>query len=828
MNRIVACLGSLAFLAAADAAQMSTTLTWEVVDNAGTTNTRTALVYYPATPQGTVVSNSPVIFAFHGANNRVDGFKDLIHLHEEWPEAVVVYPQGLDRVLPDETIETRRWQGNIGKDNDRDLHLFDAMLGTMTADYNTDTNKVFGFGFSNGAVFLYLLMHERGDSFTAYCPANCPDTYSGSKPLVRRPAIMLDGENDEYHTYTQYQMGVTLSRNGCTLGSSPWSAGPDYGLYYPSTAGAPCVTYIHPYGHVLLDYESHLVITFFKQQLPAETGAPAPAGTNSIYDDFENGVLSSGGSGTTNAGFKLVDNGYAEAIITSDELDGAGSVTLTNAKVCFGGLVSLNSINATENPEQGMTATWVVPALIAGYKELNFTLQSGDGLFAETPCFSFTAAWSSGYSINVSDGIVRQSVATGGTATQINGFTLTAAVNAAGWTVDSDGLGVHASGAWPAGFTYADLFDDSTHIGAFVKTATASSGPTRNIKLSSATVVSGADPLPPPPPPPPPTTVSYLALNENFNGYADGTRSTDNKGADILGDGWYTTDESATITDTNKGTLVYQSLNGDGYLKMGGANTIYCLKPLDTSITSTVTKVVMTGKYNMWSYDLYIGLHNATPVPPPGTATFTFDNKKGTVDGVTNNFIRIGGQASNQILLNTQNVVIDFVFTLEQSGGPGTDVIGTLSYQTNGTGFIEVTFGSGAAETNIHSFGSVNSLASIKAAYLRHAYGGGFADLKVEASYPAEPGPDTVGSFEPISGGNQIRMGFNGANVGYSYVWYTTNLATGVWMMAPISDDGINAFIPTNLSYSSTTDGTNHAVYVEQTEKAAFYRIGPE
>jgi hypothetical protein len=59
----------------------------------------------------------------------------------------------------------------------------------------------------------------------------------------------------------------------------------------------------------------------------------------------------------------------------------------------------------------------------------------------------------------------------------------------------------------------------------------------------------------------------------------------------------------------------------------------------------------------------------------------------------------------------------------------------------------------------------------------------------------------------------------------YYYPESTTNLVDGVWERIPHSDNGVNEFIVTNLSYS-TTDGPNRFIYMQQgTNSAGFIRI---
>ena len=56
------------------------------------------------------------------------------------------------------------------------------------------------------------------------------------------------------------------------------------------------------------------------------------------------------------------------------------------------------------------------------------------------------------------------------------------------------------------------------------------------------------------------------------------------------------------------------------------------------------------------------------------------------------------------------------------------------------------------------------------------------------------------------------------------YLAGTTNLVDGTWVQVPHSDNGANAFVVTNLSYS-TADGIHDVIYVQITEAVKFFNI---
>src|SRR5437879_3135930 len=93
--------------------------------------------------------------------------------HTVWPEAVVVYPRGLNTPgrLTDPEGKKPGWQFAVGDHGDHDLKLFDAMLASLQQDYHTDGKRIYATGHSNGGGFTYLLWAARSDRFAAFAPS---------------------------------------------------------------------------------------------------------------------------------------------------------------------------------------------------------------------------------------------------------------------------------------------------------------------------------------------------------------------------------------------------------------------------------------------------------------------------------------------------------------------------------------------------------------------------------------------------------------------------------------------------------------------------------
>src|SRR4051794_28447383 len=101
------------------AVEIPQVMTWQVGSD-----TRRAMVYAPSadSPDG----KAPLVFSFHGHGDNMQNFRHTA-LHRAWPEAVVVYFQG----LPSRRDGLSGWQVERGQDEDRDLRLVDAALASL-------------------------------------------------------------------------------------------------------------------------------------------------------------------------------------------------------------------------------------------------------------------------------------------------------------------------------------------------------------------------------------------------------------------------------------------------------------------------------------------------------------------------------------------------------------------------------------------------------------------------------------------------------------------------------------------------------------------------
>jgi len=224
---------------------------------------RQALVYPNSKP--TPAAGAPVVFVFHGHGGNAQNAARRFRIHELWPEAVVVYMQGIPGVqgITDPEGSRNGWQKNPGELGDRDLKFFDAALELARKKYKADPNRVYVLGHSNGGRFVNLLWNMRGEKIAALCSAAGPGgrLIANSKP---KPVFIIAGEKDPLVPFQTQQNSIEFARKLLKTDSSKAKID---GLLRtePGVSGTELVTYIHPGGHQFPTEALPSVITFFKR-----------------------------------------------------------------------------------------------------------------------------------------------------------------------------------------------------------------------------------------------------------------------------------------------------------------------------------------------------------------------------------------------------------------------------------------------------------------------------------------------------------------------------------------------------------------------------------
>jgi polyhydroxybutyrate depolymerase len=231
--------------------------------------TREALVHIPTTS-----TPGALIIGFHGHGGTDVGFAQR-GFETGWPNAIVVYPQG----LPTKSYEDPQglkpgWQYSRGEINyltgikDQDLLFFDAIVSTFQTNYHITNNRVFVHGWSNGGMFVYnVLWPSRGDKLTAISSASAVLLSTNGKKAM--PVMQIAGTSDPVVSFNNQQKGVQslCTYNQCITGGSLWASGDDglVGTRYWSSIRNPVFFVQYNGGHSYPDCVEPLIVKFFKQ-----------------------------------------------------------------------------------------------------------------------------------------------------------------------------------------------------------------------------------------------------------------------------------------------------------------------------------------------------------------------------------------------------------------------------------------------------------------------------------------------------------------------------------------------------------------------------------
>jgi polyhydroxybutyrate depolymerase len=234
-------------------AQRGETVTW-MVDG----DQRQAIVYAPMSKASG--GRSPLVLSFHGHGDNMQNFQHT-NVHEAWPEAVVVYFQG----LPSRRDRLDGWQTEKGQDDDRDLRLVDVALASLRTRFQVDDARIYSTGFSNGANFTYLLWAERPGVFAAFAPV-AARLRPSVKPVQQKPLFHVAGTQDAQISFADQQDAIAVARrvNGVAGKGAGASCGGGCTLY-TSPGAQPVMTWIHSGGHEYPASTSERIAKFFKE-----------------------------------------------------------------------------------------------------------------------------------------------------------------------------------------------------------------------------------------------------------------------------------------------------------------------------------------------------------------------------------------------------------------------------------------------------------------------------------------------------------------------------------------------------------------------------------
>jgi polyhydroxybutyrate depolymerase len=229
---------------------------------------RHALLFPPAslaTPQ-----RHPLIFAWHAHGGTMQRAAQDMGFQTLWPEAIVVYPQGLKTVTHgDKEGNGYGWQKELGDDGNRDLKFFDAMLVELRQKYAVDEERIYTTGFSNGTGFSYLLWAERGEKLAAIgAVSGVLSKSEQDKPIPPRALISIAGKNglNPDAVKDTIKRASEIDDAGpkelCDIPSGAPTTTKCH--LYPSTKHTPVKQITHPDGHQYFSWEPPEIVKFFQ------------------------------------------------------------------------------------------------------------------------------------------------------------------------------------------------------------------------------------------------------------------------------------------------------------------------------------------------------------------------------------------------------------------------------------------------------------------------------------------------------------------------------------------------------------------------------------
>jgi polyhydroxybutyrate depolymerase len=238
---------------------------------------REGLIY---APKSATTQPTPVVFGFHGHGGNSRNAARSFRMHEEWPEAIVVYLQGLPTpgAITDAKGERNGWQKDLGDQGDRDLKFFDAVLADLKKTYKVDDSRIYSTGHSNGGAFTYLLWAERPDVFAALAPCAAGGNLRIMSHLKPKPVMHIAGTKDPLvgFNYQKRIMDQDRKVNGCDAEGKEWGGAKDCTIYN-SKSNTPVVTMIHDGTHNYPKQAPSLIVKFFKEHAkPGKADAHKP------------------------------------------------------------------------------------------------------------------------------------------------------------------------------------------------------------------------------------------------------------------------------------------------------------------------------------------------------------------------------------------------------------------------------------------------------------------------------------------------------------------------------------------------------------------------
>lgn len=163
--------------------------------------TREYIVYVPAVYNGS--SPVPLLFNFHGYGMSANSQMSYGNMRAVADTAgfILVYPQGtLFWGSPHWNVGS--WTSGSTAD---DIGFTEAMIDTLSANYNIDLNRVYSCGYSNGGYFSFELACQLSAKIAAIGSVGgtmSTETYNSCNPSHPTPVVTIHGTDDATVSYS--------------------------------------------------------------------------------------------------------------------------------------------------------------------------------------------------------------------------------------------------------------------------------------------------------------------------------------------------------------------------------------------------------------------------------------------------------------------------------------------------------------------------------------------------------------------------------------------------------------------------------------------------
>jgi polyhydroxybutyrate depolymerase len=214
---------------------------------------------------------SPLVFVFHGRTGTMFGAAERMAIHKYWPEATVVYPQGM--WVEKGLFEGFGWVMPTLENEGRDIAFFDRLLQRLFELYNINRERIYAMGHSNGGGFVQALWATRGEVFAAFAQSAAGAGRLGSitNRQTPKPILFIACERDEIVPIKNVQKCIdrALTTNHCRKGKKI----DRFTTMHKGENGADVGVRIYNGGHKFYQESLPLITDFFAKHKRAKNYA---------------------------------------------------------------------------------------------------------------------------------------------------------------------------------------------------------------------------------------------------------------------------------------------------------------------------------------------------------------------------------------------------------------------------------------------------------------------------------------------------------------------------------------------------------------------------